>query len=170
MALYYLIDNEEELRYEEGQEEDVLDYCISSDYFMECEDEFEEWFNESEGSVNIAGHTFEPADILKEMNYDAYREELSCWADNEVDNAYSDARYELEHCSSGDRIDVCNYTVYVYDDDDDEDDDEYTEEEHIEMSNEALIAHVNDLHQKEQEIKNENSRLEDAFMAAFQTI
>jgi len=169
MALYYLIDDDEELRYEEGQEDDLLDYCISSDYFMECDDDFEEWFNETEGTVYVADHEFEPAAILKELDYSAYREELSNWADNEAENAYSDARYELRDCSNGDHFDVCNYTIYVYSDDEEEEE-EFTQEEQIDNNNEILLAHVNNQLQKEQEIKNENSRLEDAFMAVFQKI
>ena len=163
---YYLIDNDEDLRYEEGDEDSVIEYCVSEDYFREDEDSFKEWFDENEGSVYIAGYSFEASDAFKELDEGAYYDELSNWAENEADNACDEARYEFRHVSHGDTIDICGYTIHVYEEDEESDEDEEDEETFAVK----LTTQVEVQIEQEKQIHEENRRLEDAFMAAFQTI
>lgn len=163
---YYLIDNDEDLRYEEGDEDSVMEYCISSDYFEEDEDAFKEWFDENEGQVYIAGYSFEASEALKELDEDAYREELSNWAENESENAWDEARYEFRHAGHGDTFDICGYTIHVYEEDEESDEDDEDEE----TFTVKLTTQVEVQIEQEKQIHEENRRLEDAFMAAFQTI
>lgn len=163
---YYLIDNDEDLRYEEGDEDSVIEYCVSCDYFEENEDDFNEWFDENEGSVYIAGYSFDASEALKTLDEDAYREELSNWAENQADEAWDEARYQFRHADHGDTFDICNYTIHVYDEDEDEEEDETDEE----TFTARLTTQVEIQIEQEKKIHEENCRLEDAFMAAFQTI
>ena len=102
--LYYLVDNDEDIRYEDGDEESCIEYCVDPDYFMDDEDGFDEYLNDTEERIQVYGYNFNPADVLH-TDSDAYYEALRNWADCEVDNACDNARYEFNHCRDGD--DAC---------------------------------------------------------------
>lgn len=161
---YYLIDNDEDLRYGEGLEDAVIDYCVSTDYWEDDEDMFEEWFNENEGTVYVGSYSFEPADVLKEMDMDAYNEEFNRWINGEADNAREEAEYSFRHANIGDSFDICGYTIYVYDDGDEED----VESEDVDDA--VTQVYVDKQKREEEFLHAENTRLENAFMQIFQTV
>lgn len=123
--MYYLIDGNPDQRYDDI--EDVLDYCVNSEYYEDDTDSFEEYLN-CDGSIEVCGYSFLPSEILYECNHDAYQRELTTWAEEQVEYGRENERYELEHADSGDRVWVCNYEVYVMDDGGDTDGDESLED------------------------------------------
>ena len=118
--MYYQFDDDDR-RFESIA--DILDYCVTVDYYMDDADGFDEWIEESEGTVEICGREFSPAEIFRSMDNYGYEQELQYWAEQQVDTNKSDYRYELEQMTPGDHIIVCNYTIYAYADEEDEDTD-----------------------------------------------
>lgn len=158
--MYYLIDNDEDLRYDDIEE--VLEYCVNVDYFEEDRDGFDEYLD-CNGDVDVAGYSYSPSQVLREMG--DYDDAISDWARDQVECNWSEYRWELGRLRDGQSCYVCNYEVYAYDDEEAEEDEEITEEvvEKIEVRVETQI-------QLEQETKEENKRLENEFMSVFQTL
>lgn len=139
--MYYLVDNDPNIRFDNI--DDVLNYCVTSDYYEDDTDSFNEYLDE-EGNVDIAGYEFAPSDILYSMDREAYHRELSYWAENQVDYGRESCEYDLEHCSPGERVWVCNYQVYVYDDEEEEEEDEEAEDLAFDVLEERLIKQKQD--------------------------
>jgi len=145
--------------------EAVLDYCISDDYYDD-DDYFEEWVNETYGSIEIAGDTYYAYDIIDNagdgnMNYlhERYNEDKN-------DNDRDETRYQLEHASDGDEIYCQNYVIKVVDDKD------YDEEDENENSSrlEDVRRFVDEQKLIEQQKKETDKQNEDAVMTLFQVI
>lgn len=82
----------------------------------EEEDIPEEWFveslNDAFDSVEIAGHTWKPADVLKKMlSFKDWRTEYLTFARNELDNHRTDAYMLLKHMKLGEQIQENGYTI-----------------------------------------------------------
>lgn len=160
--MYYLIDNDPDQRYEQGEEDNVKEECISVDYFESDEDRFDEYLNDTERNVEIYGYEFTPSDVLR-SNEGFYENALEDWANDMVSNEYENADYEFRHCCPGDSFWICNYEIFVYEDE---------EEEKPESAEDitCLKEQVEQQIKKEEDLRSENSRLEDAFMSVFQSI
>ena len=148
--MYYLLDNDPDSRYDNI--DDVLDICVTSDYYEGDTEAFNEYLNE-EGNIDVAGYDFAPSDILYTMDYNAYQQELSHWAENQVDYGKENYEYDLEHCLPGEWVYVCNYKVYVYDDEDEEDENTETEDSAFDALEEKLIKQKQDEAKKLKEEK-----------------
>lgn len=123
--MYYLINNDPDQRYDDA--DDVLDTCISTDYWMDDTDSFDEYLDDGNG-VEVAGYDFNPSEVLKELNYDGYMNELRYWAENRADSEREDCGYALERARNGESVFICGYDVYCYEEDeDDEDENRYAD-------------------------------------------
>ena len=71
--------------------EDVLDYCIESDYHSD-DDYFEEWVNERYTAYEVLDQGYSLDNLLDDF----------CEQQNE--NDWDDARYELNHADVGDEV------------------------------------------------------------------
>ena len=123
----YLIEEEDEI-YEDVDE--AIGRCIEEDWHRD-DDYFEEWVNNRYNSVEINGEWYEPYDILDNMdqsNLDDLRDE---YCENENDNDWDNARYELEHYDVGDRVTVHDRTIQIIEEEDEESGD-FDGDEHIE--------------------------------------
>ena len=110
----YYVEEEDEV-YEDVEE--AIAACIEEDWH-EDDDYFEEWVNERYNSVEINGEWYEPYDILDNMdqsNLDDLRDE---YCENENDNDWENARYELEHYDVGRTVDVHNHTIRIIEEED----------------------------------------------------
>ena len=158
--MYYLIENDEDLRFEDI--EDVLEHCISVEYYEEDEDSFDECVN-SDGDVEVFGHWYAPSEILREMG--DYHSSIQDWAQEQVENCWSDYRWEVERLRDGQSCYVCNYEVYAYEDEE--------EPEEVKPSEEVISAietQVEITIKQQETVHEENKRLEDEFMNVFQTL
>ena len=160
--MYYLIDNDENLRYDDI--EDVLDYCVTSEYYENDTEGFEEYLNE-EGTVEVAGYEFEPSEILRELNYDGYQRELQYWAENQIEFGKENFEYDLRHTDPGEFAYIANYKVYVYADSEDEEEDE---EDNPDMT--ALKEKLLQNKQEEEEIYHQEEKTGNDFMSLLQII
>ena len=124
--MYYLIDNDPDRRYDNI--DDVLDELVTVEYFESDTDCFDEYLDEDQ-SIEICGYDFNPSEVLREMNYDAYQRELTYWAENRVDGAKEDYEYELEHARHGEDVWVCDCRVYCYEDEEDEEEYDDTDDD-----------------------------------------
>lgn len=136
--------------------DDVIEFCCSKDYFLDDDEGFREYIRSDIGDVEIAGYTYDPIDILREMG--DCDSAMSDWADNEYDNAVENAEYELRHANIGHRIYICNYTVIPEEDVDEED---------VEPEEELVESTVVSEQEKEQAAEREDRRLEDMFTCLF---
>lgn len=164
--MYYLIDNDENLRYDNI--EDVLDYCVSVEYFENDTDGFNDYLNE-DGSIEIEGYEYYPADILWHMDRDAYNRELHYWAENQIDDARENGEYELEHTSPGESCWICNSRVYVYDDDEDEEEEDNEESAEVTVkvsSFEELEIKLTRQKEDEENILKEEENVANNFISA----
>lgn len=166
---YYLIDDNADMRYEEGEEEELLGQCISHDYFYENQEDFDEYLD-YDGSVEVCGYYFYPSKILQEMDSEAYSREFDNWVDSQVDNAWQEARYDVEHTRPDGSFYVCQYEIYVYEEDDEDDIDESVQTEQLEDIMENIKQAMNSDAAAEEETHKENQRLEESFMSIFQTL
>ena len=116
--MYYLIDNDETRRCDSI--DDVLDECVTAEYYEDDTDGFDEYLDEDQ-NIEICGYDFNPSEVLREMNYDAYQRELRYWAENRMESAKEDYEYELERASHGEDVWVCDHRVYCYDEEVEED-------------------------------------------------
>lgn len=156
--MYYLIDNDEDLKYYDIS--DVLDYCVTQEYFEEDTDSFCDYLNQ-DGNIDVSGYEFEPSDILYTMNSDAYYQELRYWAENQVESSKGDYEYELERALPGSSVYVCGYQVYVYEDENESDEEELSSEDYSKL--EEKIARQK---QDETRIKKEAEKTENDFLSA----
>ena len=136
--------------------DDVIECCCSKDYFLDDDDSFRDYVRSEIGDVEIAGYTYDPIDILREMG--DYDSAMSDWADGEYDSAVDNAEYELRHATIGRSIYICGYTVYAEDDVDEED---------VEPEEELVESSVVSEQEKEQAAEREDRRLEDMFTCLF---
>ena len=160
--MYYLIDNDPDQRYEQDEEDNVKEECISTEYFENDEDRFDEYIDDTESSIRIYGYEFAPSDVLR-SDEEIYQNALEDWASTMVNEEYSNAEYEFRNCSPGDSFWICNHEIFVYEDE---------EEEELKSAGDitCLKEQVEQQIKKEEDQRSENSRLEDAFMSVFQSI
>lgn len=134
----------------------VLDYCISEDYHSDDYDEFEDWVNEAYGSIDIAGERFYAYNILDKMDESTFYALKDDYCEEENDRDRGDARYELEHAESGDRVECQGYTIYV----EEEKGQEEPDNDVIESTRANLEAErVREIEEQETEINAENEYL-----------
>ncbi len=166
MALYYLIDDDPDLRYDEDSLDALLDYCIDYEYWLDDTDNFDESLDYDYGSIQICGYNYSASSVLKAVDESSYYDELNNWAHSMADNEYDNAKYELRHTNPGDYCYVCNYRVCAYEEIDDEDcGGDYDGDEDL-----KLYKHIEEKHKEETRVSEENKRLEGEFMNLFQTI
>ncbi len=122
--MYYLINNDPDQRYDDV--DDVLETCISTDYWTDDTEGFDEYLDDSD-RVEVCGYEFNPSDVLKELNYDGYMNELRYWAENRAESEKEDCGYSLEHARNGESVFICGYDVYCYEEDDEDDEDGYAD-------------------------------------------
>lgn len=160
--MYYLIDNDPNMRYDNA--EDVVEAYVTTDYYENNVDGFEEFLDEGNG-VEVCGYDFSPSEILRELNYDAYQNELRYWAENEVENNKGDYQYELERASHGEQVWVCSHTVYCYDDDDD-DEEESGDTDGDEQLFAMLEERIRKQKENEAQINEEEEKTGNEFLSA----
>lgn len=122
--MYYRI-NEDDREFESA--EDVVDYLVTSEYYTDDEEGFNEYLDE-EGYITVAGYDFLPSDILYNENRDAYMHELEEWAEAQAETARENFTYELERLNNGESTWVNGYTVTAYEDSETEGDTDVDEE------------------------------------------
>lgn len=111
--------------------DEAIEQCIEEDWHRD-DDYFEDWVNDRYDYVDINGERYMPFDILDNMdqsNLDDLRDE---YCENENDNDWDNARYELEHGSVGKIVSVHNKTIEIIEDDEDEEEVEAVYVEDIE--------------------------------------
>lgn len=138
--------------------EDVVDHCISYDMWGDDSDGFDEYIYNTESYVEILGHEYSPRDILIEMG--DYDDALSDWANDQYDSAKENALYDLRHAEPGMHVWIENTRVEVIEDGEDTDGDE-------EYSEDLVVAQMEAARNAEEMERNENKRMEDAFMHLF---
>lgn len=114
--MYYKFENDDR----KFDADEILDYCVTAEYYSEDTDSFDSFVTESEGHVEILGYEWEACEVLRCMSNDAYERELMYWAENQAESAKEDFAYELERMSPGDSIYICDHMIYAYEDDEDE--------------------------------------------------
>lgn len=119
--MYFLIENDPNMRYDNIQ--DVIDNCVSDEYFENDSESFDEYLDQ-DGSIDVIGYDLYPSNILREMNYDAYMRELRSWAEDRAENEREEAEYRLERARNGDSVWICSYEVYCYEDEEKEEEEE----------------------------------------------
>lgn len=115
--MYYLIDNDPNQRY--NSVDDVLDVCVTTEYYENDTDGFDDYLDE-DNNIEVCGYDFNPSEVLKELNYDGYQNELRYWAERQAEDAKESLEYELENARHGEDVWVCDHRVYCYDDDDED--------------------------------------------------
>ena len=162
-TMYYLIDNDPGQRY--NNVEDVLNVCVTAEYWEDDTDEFDEYLDEGNG-IEIAGYDFSPSEVLREMNYDGYRRELQYWAVNKAEYSREDYRYELERADNGEDVWICDHRVYCYDDEVAEED-EYNEDEDGDKASFALLEErIRQQREQETQLREEDRKTENDFLSA----
>lgn len=159
--MYYLVDNDPDLKFDDI--DSLLDYCVTTDYFMSDEDAFREWIRDN-NSVDIDGNTYDPAEVFYQMDSAAYQDSWEYWAESEVENARDNARYDLRHAAPGDEIYITSYTVVVYEDVEEEDEQDCAVDE---TTIYELRQRLEEQKQQEEEIRQEDTRREASFMQLF---
>lgn len=96
-------------------DEDEFDRELYDAVECDCEDEYFDVLNDCYESVEIAGITFDPADILKQLDPIAYR----CGLRDYLDSRFTDIKYDLE---SGDTAtyNATDFEIVEKDDEEDE--------------------------------------------------
>ena len=122
--MYYSVCDTDQ-RFDEDDQESLLNYCLDLDYFEDDDDGFRDYVREQYGSVEVCGYDFDALDILESDDY-VYCEAKRDWANNELDNARDNAEYELRHATPGDTIWIGSYEVDVceYEEEDEEEEEE----------------------------------------------
>ena len=138
--------------------EDVVDHCIEYDMWGDDSDGFDEYIYNTESYVEILGHEYSPRDILIAM--DDYDDAMESWANDQYENAKENALYDLRHTDPGNYVWVENYRVDVIEDEEDPDGDE-------EYAEDLVVAPMEADRNAEEMERNENKRMEDAFMHLF---
>ena len=161
--MYYSVCDTDQ-RFDEDDQESLLNYCLDLDYFEDDDDGFRDYVREQYGSVEVCGYDFDALDILESDDY-VYCEAKRDWANNELDNARDNAEYELRHATPGDTIWIGSYEVDVCEYE--EEDEEEEEESDIQISIEATVNAQIELETKERE---ENKRRADSFESLFQFV
>ena len=93
--------------------DEVINYCISSEYHDMNDDEFEEWVDDNYDGVSIAGYSYSAYEILDKFNnLDAVESEYCEYATN---NDRENAEYELRHANPGETIYIQGYSVICED-------------------------------------------------------
>lgn len=128
--MYYLIDNDPDLRFTDVEE--VLQYCVTSDYYEEDYDGFDEYLNEF-GSVDVCGYEFSRSEILKELNGDAYSREMCSWAEARAEDDRESFYYDVNNLEPGSSIWVNDYEVFAYEDEEEDELDDPTNYELLEV-------------------------------------
>ena len=159
--MYYLVDNDEDIRFDDVS--DVLDYCVNSEYYEDDADSFNDWLDQ-EGTIEVSGYEFNPSEVLHDMNYDGYRRELRCWAEDRAESEREDAVYDLEHTAPGGECWICGYRVYVYDDNEEEDEEDNSEHEHI-FDFARLEEKLQQQKQEELNVSREEEKTADDFLS-----
>ena len=165
MSYKYIVLEDDEVFYDI---DDVIEHCIAEDYH-EDDSYFEDWVNDHEDSVTINGETYQPYDILENLdegNLNDLRGEF-CERMNEDDE--SDARYELNHAEENEEVHIQNYTVKVVEDSDEgKEEEQECYDESTAMEN--LRARLEQNKQLNQSIKEETKKSEEDLMKMFQIV
>ena len=145
--------------------DDVLDYCISDDYHEEDE-YFEEWVNDTEGSICICGDTYYAYDILTEMNSSALDDLRNDYCSEQNDNDRDVAQWALNRADVGDTVDCQYSTIEVI-----EDEDEYEEDEEDDESKlDVVRQYIEDQRMLSESEEREHKKTENDLMELFQVI
>lgn len=146
---------------------DVIEYCIDSDYHEE-DDYFEEWVNDRYGSIEIYGDSYYAYDILNNCDSYALDRLRYAYCEESNDTDIDEARYDLEHASVGDEIDIQRYTVEVLDESDDSDDDDSGDFDGDDIESVRKFVEEQRIIKEQENI--EDKKNEDDLMSLFQTI
>lgn len=143
----------------------LLDDLIDYDYHDQ-DDYFEEWVNETYGSIEIAGDTYYAYDIIDNAgdgNMSYLHEQYN---EVENDNDRDNARWELSNANPGDEVYCQDQTIYVLEDEDDEEENDYDRDESIENLR-RIISEQNERQKVEEE---RNKAEENDIMSLFQVV
>lgn len=167
--MYFLLDNDPDLRFEDVEE--AAAYIYDDDYFSDSYGDFDEWFNEVYGSIDIAGQTFMAADILHDMDDDGYLSEFRSWQESCLRDNRDDAIYELNRMSPDESQWIGSYHVFCYEEEEEEEEWEDTPEETPEYNPQTrLCDYVENMRkQAEAELKKKQEEHKN-FEELFQTI
>ncbi len=158
---YFLVDDDPDLRYDD--EDELIDYCVSADYFADDTEGFDEWLD-MDGRIDINGHSFMPSEILYAVDPDGYNEDKQSWAEDRAESERENARYEARHTRPGSSFYICGYDIYVYEEDDEPD--ESDDSDNIEDT----ISVINKQIEEAESRRREDQQREDAFESLFQCL
>lgn len=157
---YFLVDDDPDLRYDD--EDELIEHCVSTEYFEDDDEGFDDWLNEEQGRIEVNGHSFYPSEILYSLDQEAYYEDKTNWAEDRAENEREEAYYNARHTRPGDSFYVCGSEVYVY-----EEDEEYAVDP---ADAKDTISAINKQIEEDQRRQNEDKEREDAFASLFQTL
>ena len=158
---YYLVDDDPDQRYEDLDE--LLDACVTPEYFDDDDDNFREWLDENNRTVEICGYEWEPSEALLALDEDRYCRERWSWAQDMAQDERDNAVYEANHTAPGWSFWICGCDVYVHETDDEEpEEDEDTADNIMETIKKAV--------EETSSVEEEDSQKEMTFESMFQCL
>jgi hypothetical protein len=124
---YKVINYHGEVSYYDDIDE-AIEACIDEDYHWD-DSYFEDWINDKYDYVDICGTTYYPYDILVAFDDDTMSDAKREYCESRNDDDFENAKYELRNADIGDRVDVQDCQIEVFDDDDEYDDEEYDDDD-----------------------------------------
>lgn len=164
--MYYLVDDDPNIRFDEDQKEELIEYCIPDDKYDNCTDEFDEWLNDECGTIDICGYNYDASRILYDLDQDTYYSEFESWQEREVESEREDALYTLNHAEDRDRVYIGEYTVYIYRDEEAEP----LDEDSIDSVCSLAEQHIQEQQKEHEKLQQENESRAVSFEELFQTI
>lgn len=146
--------------------EDVLDYCLNIDYYLDNEDAFCEYLDEVYPRYEVAGLTLDPSDVLYHTASEAYADLKMEWAQQELDDDFERFRDILSRMDPGDEEYVNGYDVCAFED-------EPEEEGPVEVSEntiKSLESKLDMMKKIQEEATKKQKETEDQFSAMIQLI
>lgn len=118
--MYYAFEDDNQ-RYDSPEE--VLNVCVTEDQFIENDEGFCSYIDETEHVVEISGYEWPASEVLKNMGDYVYDEVKRAWAEGEVEYYRQEFYGQLERLSAGDYVDIFERRVFAFEDEDEEESD-----------------------------------------------
>lgn len=88
------------------------------------EGDFDVVLDETEEKVLVCGLEYSPADVLKNVDYSAYRSLYNDWLDGELTEKRNDAEHFLWRMYDGEESNINGHTVVYHDEEEEEDEED----------------------------------------------
>lgn len=120
MHIYYLVDDDPEKIYDESNIDQMIEDCISEEYFKEnYREQFDTYLDEP-GRVDICGYKYWPDEILKRMDPEVYEQEFTSYVDSMLQEAPEWAMTSISVTKPGQSFWICDHQIFCYEDDDED--------------------------------------------------